>query len=242
MKKRSKAYSKALAQVEPGKLYSLKEAVELAKRISFAKFDETIRVNVALGVDPKHADQNVRGTVVLPHGTGRVQRVLAIVAADKEEEAKTAGADIVGGEDLVAKIKAGWLDFEVVVTTPDMMRHVGQLGKILGPRGMMPNPKVGTVTPNIAQAVKEIKAGRLEYKVDKYGLIHLPVGKRSFKESQLFENVAVILDALIKAKPSAAKGTYMQGVTVSPTMGPGIKVDPQGVRSEVDSVRGSLLA
>lgn len=242
MKNRSKAYSKAFAQIETGRQYTLRDAVELARKISFVKFDETIRVNVALGVDPKHADQNVRGTVVLPHGTGKIQRILAIVAPDKEEEAKAAGADIVGGEDVVNKIKGGWLDFEIVITTPDMMRHVGQLGKVLGPRGLMPNPKVGTVTTNISNAVREIKAGRLEFKVDKYGLIALPFGKRSFKETQLFDNLAAILDALFKAKPSAAKGNYMKSITVAPTMGPGIRVDPTAARNEIDAARGTVIS
>jgi len=242
MKKRSKAYSKALAQVETGRQYTLREAVELARKISFVKFDETLRVNVALGVDPKHADQNVRGTVVLPHGTGKVQRILAIVAPDKEQEAKAAGADFVGGEDLVNQIKGGWLDFEIVVTTPDMMRHVGQLGKILGPRGLMPNPKVGTVATNISNAIREIKAGRLEYKVDKYGLIAMPFGKRSFQANQLFDNVATIIDALFKAKPSAAKGNYMKSITIAPTMGPGIKVDPNVARNEIDTVRATPVS
>jgi large subunit ribosomal protein L1 len=184
----------------------------------------------------------VRGTVVLPHGTGKSVRVLAIVAADKEAEAQEAGAEYVGSEELIEKIQSGWLDFDTVVTTPDMMRHVGKLGKVLGPRGMMPNPKVGTVTSNITHAIKEIKAGRLEYKVDKYGLIHLPIGKRSFKEAQLFENLATVMDALLKAKPASAKGNYIKSVTLSPTMGPSVKIDPVGVKGEIDMVRGTLLS
>lgn len=242
MNKRSKAYSEAVAKFEKGKFYSLREAAELAKSIAFAKFDETINIDVALGVDPRRADQMIRGTLALPHGSGKAVRVVAIVSPDKEDEAKAAGADFVGGQDIVDEIKGGWLAFDSVVATPDMMRFVGQLGKILGPRGMMPNPKVGTVTPAIANAIKEIKAGRIEYKVDKYGLIHLPAGKRSFKEAQLFENLAAIVDVLIKVKPAAAKGTYMKSVTVSSTMGPGIKVDVSSVKSEIDSVRGALLA
>jgi len=242
MGKRSKGYQQALEKYDSQAQHSLRKAVEVVKEISFAKFDETINIDISLGVDPRHADQMVRGTVVLPHGTGKSIRVLAIVAADKEDEAKEAGADIAGGEEIVEKIQGGWLEFDMVVTSPDMMRHVGKLGKILGPRGMMPNPKVGTVTPNIANAVKEIKAGRLEYKVDKYGLIHLPVGKRSFKEAQLFENLAVVMDALIKAKPAASKGTYLKSVTVSPTMGPGIKIDTVAIKNEVEGVRSTLLA
>jgi large subunit ribosomal protein L1 len=216
-------------------------AIELAKKVAFAKFDETINIDVALGVDPRKADQMIRGTVVLPHGTGRTVRVVAIVSAEKEDEAKAAGADFVGGQDIVDRIKGGWLDFESVVATPDMMRFVGGLGKILGPRGMMPNPKVGTVSLNIGAAVKEIKAGRVEYKVDKYGLIHLPAGKRSFKDAQLFENLATIIDTLLRVKPSAAKGTYMKSVAVSTTMGPGVRVDTTALKSEVESAKGTLL-
>lgn len=239
---RSKAYREALQKIDGSARITMREAVDKVKSISFAKFDETINVDVALGVDPRHADQMVRGTVVLPHGTGKSVRILAIVAADKEAEALEAGAEYVGSEELVDKIQSGWLDFDTVVTTPDMMRHVGKLGKVLGPRGMMPNPKVGTVTSNIAHAIKEIKAGRLEYKVDKYGLIHLPIGKRSFKEAQLFENLATVMDALIKAKPASAKGNYIKSVTLSPTMGPSVKVDPVGVKGEIDMVRGALLS
>ncbi|MCO4782407.1 MAG: 50S ribosomal protein L1 [Candidatus Cloacimonetes bacterium] len=234
--KRSKGYKHALEQFDTKKNYSLSEATSITKKISFAKFDETLTVDVVLGVDPRHADQMVRGTVALPHGTGKETRVVAIVAPDKEQLAKDAGATFVGGQELVDKIKGGWLDYEVVVTTPDMMRFVGQLGKILGPRGMMPNPKVGTVTPNIEVAIKEIIAGRLEYKVDKYGIVHLPFGKRSFNEKQLFENVAVLVNVLLKAKPASAKGIYVKSVTLSPTMGPGVKVDTTSLKTEVDSV------
>jgi len=239
---RSKAYREASQKVDALARVTMREAVDKVKAISFAKFDETINIDVALGVDPRHADQMVRGTVVLPHGTGKSVRVLAIVAADKEAEAQEAGAEYVGSEELIEKIQSGWLDFDTVVTTPDMMRHVGKLGKVLGPRGMMPNPKVGTVTSNITHAIKEIKAGRLEYKVDKYGLIHLPIGKRSFKEAQLFENLATVIDALLKAKPASAKGNYIKSVTLSPTMGPSVKVDPIGVKGEIDMVRGTLLS
>jgi len=239
---RSKAYREAAQKVDATARISMREAVDKVKAISFAKFDETINIDIALGVDPRHADQMVRGTVVLPHGTGKSVRVLAIVAADKEAEAQEAGAEYVGSEELIEKIQSGWLDFDTVVTTPDMMRHVGKLGKVLGPRGMMPNPKVGTVTSNITHAIKEIKAGRLEYKVDKYGLIHLPIGKRSFKEAQLFENLATIMDVLLKAKPASAKGNYLKSVTLSPTMGPSVKVDPVGVKGEIDMVRGTLLS
>lgn len=239
---RSKAYREAAQKVDALARVTMREAVDKVKAISFAKFDETINIDVALGVDPRHADQMVRGTVALPHGTGKSVRVLAIVAADKEAEAQEAGAEYVGSEELIEKIQSGWLDFDTVVTTPDMMRHVGKLGKVLGPRGMMPNPKVGTVTSNITHAIKEIKAGRLEYKVDKYGLIHLPIGKRSFKEAQLFENLATVMDALLKAKPASAKGNYIKSVTLSPTMGPSVKIDPVGVKGEIDMVRGTLLS
>lgn len=238
---RSKAYKKAVTQIDKDKRYSLMTAVELAKKVAFAKFDETINVDVSLGVDPRKADQMVRGTVILPHGTGRTVRVVAIVSPEKEDEAREAGADFVGGQDIADRIKKGWLDFESVVATPDMMRFVGALGKILGPRGMMPNPKVGTVSLNIGAAIKEIKAGRVEYKVDKYGLIHLPAGRRSFKDAQLFENLATIIDTLLRVKPAAAKGTYMKNVVVSTTMGPGIKVDTASLRAEIDSAKGTLL-
>ena len=238
--KRSKAYRQAAEQYDRTKLFGLTDAVDLVKKHSFAKFDETINLDIALGVDPRHADQMVRGTVVPPHGLGKSIRIVAIVSAEKEEEAKLAGADEVGGEELVERIFKGWLDFEVVVTTPDMMRFVGKLGKVLGPRGLMPNPKVGTVTQNLAFAIKELRAGRLEYRVDKYGIVHLPVGKRSFKESQLVENIAVIMDAIIRAKPSSAKGNYLKSVTLSPTMGPGIRVETSVLRSEVDTIRGSM--
>lgn len=239
---RSKAYREASQKVDAEQRISMREAVDKVKAISFAKFDESINLDISLGVDPRHADQMVRGTVVLPHGTGKSVRVVAIVAADKEAEAQEAGAEYVGSEEIVQKIQSGWLDFDTVVTTPDMMRHVGKLGKVLGPRGMMPNPKVGTVTSNITHAIKEIKAGRLEYKVDKYGLIHLPIGKRSFKEAQLFENFATVMEALMKAKPASAKGNYLKSVSLSPTMGPSVKVDPSCVKGEIDMVRGTLLS
>jgi len=242
MAKRSKAYRQAVDQYKVMDQYGLNDAVDVLKKISFAKFDETINLDVSLGVDPRHADQMVRGTVVPPHGTGKNIRIAAIVSSEKEEEAKEAGADIIGGEDLVDKIFKGWLDFEVVVTTPDMMRFVGKLGKILGPRGMMPNPKVGTVTQNLSFAIKELKAGRLEYRVDKYGIVHLPVGKRSFKESQLIENIAVVMDALIRAKPASSKGTYLKSVTLSSTMGPAVRVETAALRSEVDTIRSSMGA
>jgi len=238
--KRSKAYRQAAEQYDKNNQYGLNDAVDLVKKNSFAKFDETINLDVSLGVDPRHADQMVRGTIVPPHGIGKSIRIVAIVPADREEEAKAAGADEVGGEDIVDRIFKGWLDFEVVVTTPDMMRFVGKLGKILGPRGLMPNPKVGTVTQNLEFAIKELRAGRLEYRVDKYGIIHLPVGKRSFKESQLVENIAVIMEALIKAKPSSAKGTYLKSVTLSPTMGPAVRVETSVLRTEVDAIRSSM--
>ena len=209
--------------------YALAEALPLLQKIKFAKFDETIAVSVRLGVDPKHADQMVRGTVVLPHGLGKAKRVLVIAGAEKQKEAEEAGADIVGSEELVEKINGGWTDFDTVVATPDMMRAVGKLGKVLGPRGLMPNPKTGTVTPDVSKAVKEIKAGKVEFRVDKTGIVHAPVGKISFSPEYLFANASALIDSIVRAKPSAAKGKYLRSITVSSTMGPGVKVDETGV-------------
>jgi large subunit ribosomal protein L1 len=224
MKKHGKKYLAARQQVED-RAYGLDEALPLVQKIKFAKFDETVALSIRLGVDPKHADQMVRGTVVLPHGLGKSKRVLVIAAADKQREATDAGADHVGGEELVDKIAGGWLDFDAVVATPDMMRVVGKLGKVLGPRGLMPNPKTGTVTPNVSQAVNEIKAGKVEFRVDKTGIVHAPVGKTSFPPQNLIANAAALLDSIVRAKPPAAKGKYLRSITVSSTMGPGVKID-----------------
>jgi large subunit ribosomal protein L1 len=219
-----KKYTAARQQVED-RAYALDEALPLVQKIKFAKFDETVALSIRLGVDPKHADQMVRGTVVLPHGLGKSKRVLVIASADKQKEAEEAGADVFGGEELVDRIAGGWIDFEAVVATPDMMRVVGKLGKVLGPRGLMPNPKTGTVTPNVAQAVKEIKAGKVEFRVDKTGIVHAPVGKTSFPPQNLIDNASALLDSIVRAKPAAAKGKYLRSITVSSTMGPGVKID-----------------
>ena len=224
MAKRSKKYQEAAKLLERGKLYSVDEAVDLVKKTSIAKFDETIELHVRLGVDPKYADQQVRGAVVLPNGTGKSKRVLAFAKGEKAQEATAAGADFVGAEDLADKIKGGWLDFDVAVATPDMMGVVGRLGKILGPRGLMPNPKLGTVTPDITKAINEQKAGKVEYRTDKAGNIHCPIGKKSFDDAKLKENYQTLIDTLIKAKPAAAKGQYMKAITLSSTMGPGVPV------------------
>lgn len=224
MNRRNKNFAAALEQI-PEKSLQLQEAIPLVQKVRYAKFDETIEIAMRLGVNPKHADQMVRGTVVLPHGLGRNTRVLVIATGEKQKEAQDAGADVVGGEDMVEKIQGGWMDFEAVVATPDMMRAVGKLGKVLGPRGLMPNPKIGTVTFEVAKAVKEIKAGKVEFRVDKSGIIHAPIGKSSFANEQLIENAEALVTSVVKAKPSAAKGKYLKSVTVSSTMGPGVKVD-----------------
>lgn len=222
-----KKFKAALAQVELTKLYSLPDAIALAKKIAFAKFDETVEVTMVLGVDPRKADQLVRGTIVLPHGLGKSKKVAVIAGTpEKQREAQEAGADEVGGDDLVDKIKGGYLDFDALISTPDMMRSVGTLGKVLGPRGLMPNPKTGTVTIDVANAVKETKAGKVEYRVDKTGVIHVPVGKVSFTPENLVANSQALIDAVIKAKPATAKGKYVKKVNVATTMGPGILVDP----------------
>ena len=225
-----KKFKAALAQVESGKLYLLADAVTLAQKIHPAKFDETVEVTMVLGVDPRKADQLVRGTLVLPHGLGKSKRVAVIAATpEKQREAQDAGADEVGGDDLVDKIKGGYLGFDALIATPDMMRSVGALGKILGPRGLMPNPKTGTVTPDVTNAVKETKAGKVEYRVDKTGVIHVPVGKVSFSADKITANAKALIDAVIKAKPATAKGKYVKKVNVATTMGPGILVDPTSV-------------
>jgi large subunit ribosomal protein L1 len=228
MKRHGKKYTAARGQVED-RPYTLEDALPLVQKVKFAKFDETVALSIRLGVDPKHADQMVRGTVVLPHGLGKSKRVLVIASPDKQREATEAGADQVGGEELVEKIAAGWLEFDAVVATPDMMRVVGKLGKVLGPRGLMPNPKTGTVTPNVAQAVTEIKAGKVEFRVDKTGIVHAPVGKTSFPSQNLINNATALLESIVRAKPPAAKGKYLRSITVSSTMGPGVKVDESRV-------------
>jgi|SRR5690606_4745151 len=212
-------------------MYEPREALELVKSIAPAKFDETVEVAFRLGIDTKRADQQVRGAVVLPHGTGKTKRVLVFAKGEKAKEAEQAGADFVGDDDLINKVSQGWLDFDVVVSTPDMMGQVGKLGRILGPKGLMPNPKTGTVTFDVAKAVQEIKAGKVEYRSDKAGIVHVPIGKVSFDTDKLTENLKTLAEALIKAKPAAAKGTYMRSVTVSSTMGPGVRVNPAAFAS-----------
>ena len=223
-RKQGKQYLSAVQQVKTLP-YALEEAVPLVQKVKFAKFDETVELHMRLGVDPKHADQMVRGTVVLPNGLGRSKRVLVIASGEKLREAEEAGADMTGGEDMVAKIQGGWIDFDAVIATPDMMRSVGRLGKVLGPRGLMPNPNTGTVTMEVSKAVRETKAGKVEFRVDKTGIIHAPVGKTSFATDKLTENARTLLQAVVKAKPAAAKGKYVKSATICSTMGPGVKLD-----------------
>lgn len=230
MAQHGKKITASRAKVDRIKRYTLEEAVNLVLATTYAKFDESVDIAVNLGVNPAHADQMVRGTVSLPHGTGKTVRVLVFAKGDKEIEARDAGADFVGSEDLVAKIQGGWLDFDTAVATPDMMGLVGRLGRVLGPRGLMPNPKTNTVTFDVGNAVKELKAGRVEYRVEKSGIIHVPVGRKSFDADKLKENAQAVLDSLNKAKPSTAKGTYIKAITISSTMGPGVKVDPVDYR------------
>jgi len=230
--KPGKKRAAALQKPDRSRRYALEEAVSLVKELAFANFDESIDLAVRLGVDPKHADQMVRGAVVLPHGTGKTNRVLVFAKGEKMSEAEAAGADFVGGEDLVAKVNEGWLDFDTVVATPDMMGQVGRLGRVLGPRGLMPNPKVGTVTFDVGKAVREAKAGKVEFRVEKAGIVHAQVGKRSFGETELVGNVRSLVGALVKAKPPAAKGVYLRSITLSSTMGAGIKVDPGTIEVE----------
>lgn len=231
-RKVGKNTEKARKQVE-ARPYRLPDAAEVLKRAHFAKFDETVELVVNLGVDPKHSDQMVRGTVVLPHGLGKSKRVLVIASGEKIREAQEAGADHVGGEDMVEKIQQGWTDFEAVIATPDMMKSAGRLGKVLGPRGLMPNPKTGTVTFEVARAVKEIKAGKVEFRVDKTGIIHSPIGKISFDAPKIAENAQALLAAILKAKPAAAKGKYVKRITLTSTMGPGIPIDPAEAEAAV---------
>lgn len=236
MKKRGKRYQESSKLVDRTRLYDPVEAIELVQETAKAKFDETVEVAVRLGVDPRHADQQVRGAVVLPHGTGRTRRVVVFAKGEKLKEAEEAGADFVGGEELVQKIQnEGWLDFDVAVATPDMMGVVGRIGRILGPKGLMPNPKSGTVTFEVEKAVKEIKAGKVEYRVDKSSIVHVPIGKISFGTEKLLENFATLMEEIIRAKPAAAKGRYLRSVVLSSTMGPGIKVNPQQLMDKIVS-------
>jgi len=223
--KRGKKYAEAAKAIDRGNLYDVADAVSLVKKTAVAKFDETIEAHVRTGCDGRHADQQIRGAVVLPHGTGKQVRVLVFAKNAKAEEAESAGAEFVGAEELVQKIQGGWFDFDVVVATPDMMGVVGRLGRVLGPKGLMPNPKAGTVTMDVAKAVKDIKAGKIEYRLDKTNIIHVPIGKASFTEEQLADNFQTLMDAIIKAKPSTLKGAYLKSVTLSSTMGPGVKLN-----------------
>ncbi len=230
MRKSGKKYEAAAKRVDKP-AYTVAEAMPVLKEAAFAKFDETVEVAMRLGVDPKHADQMVRGTVVLPHGLGKTLRVLAITSGEKVAEAREAGADEVGGDDIVQKIQGGWMEFDAVVASPDMMKSVGRLGKILGPRGLMPNPKTGTVTMEVARAVKELKAGKVEFRVDKTGIIHCAVGKVSFDATKLTENAQALISSVLKAKPATAKGRYVRSIVISSTMGPGLNVDPASVEA-----------
>lgn len=232
MAKHGKKFRNSSSQVDRLTVVPLTDALQKVKSLAFAKFDETVEIALRLGVDPKHADQMVRGTIVLPHGTGRSARVLVIASGEKLREAQEAGADHVGGEELAAKIETGWLDFDAVVATPDMMRAVGRLGRVLGPRGLMPNPKTGTVTLDVTKAVSDIKAGKVEFRVDKTGIIHAPLGKVSFSPDQLKDNAEALIGAVVKAKPSAAKGKYVKSVSLSSTMGPGVRVDTATLAAE----------
>lgn len=231
MSRRGKRILNAKAKVEPGKKYSLKEATEIVVSTAGAKFDETVDAAVRLGVNPAHADQMVRGSVVLPHGLGKTIRVLVFAKGEKEKEALEAGADFVGGDDLIEKIKEGWMEFDRVIATPDMMGSVGKIGKILGPRGLMPNPKVGTVTFDVGNAVKELKAGKVEFRVEKAGIVHSPVGKVSFGPEKLAENISALLETIVKLKPASSKGAYIKSISISSTMGVGVKIDPLDIKA-----------
>jgi len=231
MSTRGKKYSEARGKIDRNKRYDPQEGIKLLKESAKAKFDESVDIAIRLGVNPKHADQMVRGTVALPHGVGKTVRVLVFAKGEKEKEAQDAGADFVGAEDLVEKITGGWTDFDKAIATPDMMGTVGKLGKILGPRGLMPNPKVGTVTFDVGRAVKELKGGRVEFRVEKTGIVHTILGKISFPEQNLQDNLLALMDVIVRAKPSSSKGTYLKSITVSTTMGPGIKLDPNALRA-----------
>ncbi|MEA2843003.1 MAG: large subunit ribosomal protein [Actinomycetota bacterium] len=235
-KKDSKKYTDAIRRFDEQRLHDPGEAVDLVKSLAFAKFDETVELAVRLGVDPRKADQIVRGTVGLPAGTGKAVRVVVFAAGEAANEAREAGADVVGADDLVARVQGGYLDFDVAVATPDLMGQVGKLGRVLGPRGLMPNPKTGTVTMEVGRAVKEFKGGRVEYRTDRYGNIHVPIGKVSFERRALLENLRAVIDELNRAKPASAKGRYMRGVTISSTMGPGVKLDPSPMRALEDDL------
>jgi large subunit ribosomal protein L1 len=226
-KRVSKRYDAATAKLEAGRAYSVDEALRLLKDMPAAKFDESVNLSFRLGVDPKHADQMVRGAVVLPHGIGKTVRVVVFAKGDKDREAREAGADVVGAEDLVERVQGGFMEFDTTIATPDLMGQVGRLGKILGPRGLMPNPKLGTVTFDVGRAVREAKAGKVEFRVDKAGNVHVPVGKRSFPVEHLIANALAVIEAIVRAKPASAKGTYLRSLTVSPTMGPGVPIDAQ---------------
>ena len=230
MSTRGKRYAEAKEKVDRNKRYDLESGIQILKETAKAKFDESVDMAIRLGVNPKHSDQMVRGTLVLPNGVGKAVRILVFAKGEKEKEAREAGADIVGADDLVEKITGGWTDFDKAIATPDMMGTVGKLGKILGPRGLMPNPKVGTVTFDVARAVKELKAGRVEFKVDKTGIVHTTVGKASFPHDKLKENVLALMDVIVRAKPASSKGTYLKNIAISTTMGPGIKLDPNDLR------------
>src|SRR5467141_96692 len=241
MAKVGKKYLAAKKQIEP-RPYTVEDAMGVLKKVHYAKFNETIELHMRLGVEPKHADQMVRGTVVLPHGLGKSKKVCVIASGDKIKEAEQAGAEFVGGDDLVEKIAGGWIDFDACVATPDMMRGVGRLGRVLGPRGLMPNPKTGTVTMDVAKAVKEAKAGKLEYRTDRGANVHVPIGKRSFDERQLVENYAALVDEIVKAKPASSKGRYIKKITLASTMGPGIHIDPARTRGIVEDLDESEAA
>ncbi|HEX9454016.1 MAG TPA: 50S ribosomal protein L1 [Candidatus Binatia bacterium] len=231
MSRNGKSFRAALEKIDRNQRYLLEDSLRLAKETARAKFDETVELAIRLGVDPRQADQNIRGTVSLPHGMGKTVRVLAFAKGDKEKEAQEAGADFVGSDELIKKISEGWFDFDKAVATPDMMAAVGRIGKVLGPRGLMPNPKTGTVSMDIGKAIKEIKAGKLEFRVDKAGIVHVPVGKASFGAELLIDNARAVLLSILRAKPASAKGNYVKGVTVATTMGPGIKIDLTQVRT-----------
>mgnify|MGYP006275227479 FL=1 len=234
MAKRSKRYKEMIDKFDKETLYNPEDALDTVKNLSSANFDESVELAANLGVNPKHADQNIRGTVVLPNGTGQEIKVIVFAKGEKVKEAEEAGADVVGGEELAEKIEDGWLDFDLAVATPDMMSVVGKLGRILGPKGLMPNPKAGTVTFELEKAIKEFKAGKLEYRVDKNGVLHLPIGKVSFSTEELMENFKKIMDTIVRERPAAAKGKYLQSVTVTSTMGPGVKIDPSDVMNMLD--------
>ena len=240
--KRSKAYRKAAELIEPMKLYTPVQAVSLARKSTITKFDPTVEVALRLGVDPRKADQMVRGTVNLPHGTGKTARVLAFATGDRAEEARAAGADYVGADDLIERIQGGFLDFDAVVATPDLMGKVGRLGRVLGPRGLMPNPKTGTVTVNVGKAVSDIKGGKIEFRVDRHGNLHFVIGKASFADRSLVENYAAAIDEVIRLKPAAAKGRYLRKITVATTMGPGIMVDPSVTRGLTDELEDAAAS